>query len=128
MRLLIDLAVCSEYAIDNLYEISLIVCIAKKPTRATSPTWRYLRYNTGTTGFSMYVVNAKMTVRDAAKMTDHPMADFLPLFSMLTSSPLAAGLGFPHYYNCQRAIFSIRRHFLYSYTFSIYEKLPHILD
>jgi hypothetical protein len=38
MRLLIDLAVCSEYAIDKVYEIWLIVCIAKKPTRATSPT------------------------------------------------------------------------------------------
>jgi hypothetical protein len=60
-------------------------------------------------------------VRDAAKMTDHPIADFLALFSMLTSSPLAAGLGFPHYYyNCQKAIFSRRRrHFHYSYTFSI---------
>jgi hypothetical protein len=58
-------------------------------------------------------------VRDAAKMTDHPIADFLALFSMLTSSPLAAGLGFPHYYNCQKAIFSRRRHFQDSYTFSI---------
>jgi hypothetical protein len=62
-------------------------------------------------------------VRDAAKiMTDHPIADFadFALFSMLTSSPLAAGLGFPHYYNCQKAIFSRRRrHFHYSYTFSI---------
>jgi hypothetical protein len=46
------------------------------------------------------VVNAKMMVRDAAKMTDHPIADFLALLSMLTSSPLAAGFVFPHYYNC----------------------------
>jgi hypothetical protein len=59
-----------------------------------------------------------MMVRDAAKTTDHPIAD-LALFSMLTSSPLAAGLGFPHYYNCQKAIFSKKRHFQYSYTFSI---------
>jgi hypothetical protein len=60
-------------------------------------------------------------VRAAAKMTDHPIADFLALFSMLTSSPLAAGLGFPYYYNCQKAIFSrTRRHFHYSYTFSIF--------
>jgi hypothetical protein len=45
------------------------------------------------------VVNTKIMVRDAAKiMTDHPIADFLAFFSMLTSSPLAAGLGFPHYY------------------------------
>ncbi|HKG71235.1 MAG TPA: hypothetical protein VKA87_05020 [Nitrososphaeraceae archaeon] len=65
------------------------------------------------------MVNAKIMVRDAAKMTDHPIADFLALFSMLTSSPLAAGLGFPHYYNCQKAIFSRKRHFQYSYTFSI---------
>jgi len=60
-----------------------------------------------------------MMVRDAAKTTDHPMAEFLALFSMLISSPLAAGLGFPHYYNCQKAIFSRRRHLQYSYIFSI---------
>jgi hypothetical protein len=60
-----------------------------------------------------------MMVRDAAKTIDHPMAEFLALFSMLTSSPLAAGLGFPHYYNCQKAIFSRRRHLQYSYIFSI---------
>jgi len=58
-------------------------------------------------------------VRDAAKTTDHPMAEFLALFSMLTSSPLAAGLGFPHYYNCQKAIYSRGRHLQYSYIFSI---------
>jgi hypothetical protein len=61
-----------------------------------------------------------MTVRDAARMTDHPIADSLALFSILTPSPLVAGLGFPHYYNCQKAIYSRRRrHFQYSYTFSI---------
>jgi hypothetical protein len=47
-------------------------------------------------------------------MIDHPIADFFALFSMLTSSPLAAGLGFPHYYNCQKAIFSKE------YVFSIH--------
>jgi hypothetical protein len=68
-------------------------------------------------------------VRAAAKMTDHPIADFLALFSMLTSSPLAAGLGFPHYYNCQKAIFSKRRrHFHYSYTFSISIIAAYVLD
>jgi hypothetical protein len=41
-----------------------------------------------------------MMVRDAAKMTDHPIADFLALFSMLTYSPLVAGFCFPHYYDC----------------------------
>jgi len=37
-----------------------------------------------------------MTVRDAARMTDHPIADCLAFFSMLTPSPVAAGLSFPH--------------------------------
>jgi hypothetical protein len=37
-----------------------------------------------------------MTARDAARMTDHPIANFLAFFSMLTPSPLAAGLSFAH--------------------------------
>ena len=77
----------------------------------------------------MYVVNAKIIVRDAAKMTDHPIADFLVLFSMLTSSPLVAGFGLPYYYNCQRAtIFYRRSQFCVLLYFSIYEILPRILN
>jgi hypothetical protein len=76
----------------------------------------------------MYVVNAKIIVRDAAKMTDHPIADFLALFSILTSSPLVAGFGLPYYYNCQRAtIFHRRRQFCVLLYFSIYEILPRVL-
>ncbi len=76
----------------------------------------------------MYVVNAKIMVRDAAKMTDHPIADFLALFSILTSSPLVADFDLPYYYKCQRAIFYRRRQFSVLIYFSIYEILPRILN
>lgn len=75
----------------------------------------------------MYVVNAKIMVRDAAKMTDHPIADFLVLFSMLTSSPLVAGFGLPYYYNCQRAPSSAEEDgFRFSYTFQSMNIASHI--
>jgi hypothetical protein len=60
-----------------------------------------------------------MMVRDAAKTTDHPIAD-LALFSMLTSSPLAAGLGFPHYYDCQKASSLEEGIFSIHYFFNLY--------
>jgi hypothetical protein len=60
-------------------------------------------------------------------MTDHPIADFLALFSMLTSSPLVAGFGLPYYYNCQRATIFHRRQFCVLLYFSIYEILPRVL-
>jgi hypothetical protein len=67
-------------------------------------------------------------VRDAAKMTDHPIADFLAIFSMLTSSPLVAGFDLPYYYNCQRAtIFHRRRRFSVLLYYSIYEMLLRVL-
>jgi hypothetical protein len=66
-----------------------------------------------------------MMVRDTARMIGHPIADFLALFSILTPSPLAAGLGFPGYcYNCQKGIFSRGKYFQYSYTFSIRIAMP----
>jgi hypothetical protein len=58
------------------------------------------------------VVTTNITVRDTARITGHPIADFLALFSILISSPLIAGLSSPDYYNnCQKAIFSRERHF-----------------
>src|SRR5919109_49098 len=57
--------------------------------------------------------------RDAAKITDHPIADFLALFSMLLPLPLTAGLDFPYYYNCQKDLFSRRGHFQSMYFFNL---------
>lgn len=58
------------------------------------------------------MVTTNITVRDTARITGHPIADFLALFSILISSPLIAGLSSHDYYNnCQKAIFSRERHF-----------------
>ena len=74
------------------------------------------------------MVTTNITVRDTARMTGHPIADFLALFSILVSSPLIASFGSPDYYNCQKAILSRKRDFQYSYTFSICVIVPYVLN
>ena len=64
----------------------------------------------------MCVVTTSMMVSVTARMTGHPIAEFLSPFSILNPSPLAACLGFSGYYNCQKAILS-RGYLQYSYTF-----------
>ena len=59
------------------------------------------------------MVTTNINVRDMAKITGHPIADFLALFSILISSPLIAGLSSPDYYivrkpsSLEKDIFSI---------------------
>jgi hypothetical protein len=68
--------------------------------------------------------------RDAAKITDHRIADLLALFSMLLPLPLTAGLGFTHYYNCQKDpfFFSRRGHFQYPCIFSMSVIASYVLN